>query len=213
MQRPECVIFDCDGVLVDSEAIGIRVLLEMTSRYGVQTELAEAVEEFGGRRLKEVIQTLQGRAQERFPDDLETLYRARSYEVFQTEVMPVAGIKDVLAALPMPFCVASSGPVEKIRLNLMLTGLLHFFEGRIFSAYDIQRWKPDPGIFLHAAQQMGFAPSQCAVVEDSLAGVVAGIAGGFQVLGYAKPYNARVLEEAGATVFYAMQELPVLLSV
>jgi len=210
-RTPECIIFDCDGVLVDSETIGIRVLLDMTSHYGVNMPLAEAVEEFGGRRLREVIDVLQTRAHEPFPSDLEALYRTRSYEVFQTEVVPVPGIKDVLDTLTVPFCVASSGPVEKIKLNLSNTGLLPYFTGRIFSAYDINRWKPDPGIFLHAAARMGFEPHQCVVIEDSLAGVAAGIAGGFHVLGYVRPHNARALEREGATVFYSMSDLPLLL--
>lgn len=208
---PECVIFDCDGVLVDSETIGIRVLLDMTARYGVTTPLAEAVEEFGGRRLREVIDVLQTRAHESFPTDLESQYRTRSYEVFQTEVVAVPGIKEVLDSLAVPFCVASSGPVEKIKLNLSNTGLLPYFTGRIFSAYDIHRWKPDPGIFLHAADRMGFAPHQCVVIEDSLAGVAAGVAGGFRVLGYARPHNASALEREGAVVFFSMSELPLLL--
>lgn len=211
MRKPDCIIFDCDGVLVDSEVIGIRLLLEMTAPYGVAIKEDDAVKEFAGRRLKEVIDILQTRAEKPFPEDMERQFRERSFEVFQQEVEPIEGIKTLLDSLTIPFCVASSGPVDKIRLNLTLTGLIHYFEDRIYSAYDIHSWKPDPGIFLHAAREMGFSPERCVVIEDSKAGITAGVKGGFKVYGYAKEHNARELESEGATVFYSMHELPGLL--
>lgn len=211
MRKPDCIIFDCDGVLVDSEVIGIRLLLEMTAPYGVDMKEEDAVLEFAGRRLKEVIDMLQTRTGQPFPDDLEQRFRERSFEVFQEEVEPVEGITALLDSLTIPFCVASSGPVDKIRLNLTLTGLIGYFEDRIFSAYDIESWKPDPGIFLHAAREMGFPPERCVVIEDSKAGITAGVRGGFTVFGYAKEHNAKELESEGATVFYNMHELPQLL--
>ncbi|QEH42882.1 HAD-IA family hydrolase [Chitinophaga sp. XS-30] len=211
MRKPDCIIFDCDGVLVDSEVIGIRLLLEMTAPYGVDMKEEDAVLEFAGRRLKEVIDMLQTRTGQTFPDDLEQRFRERSFEVFQEEVEPVEGIRALLDSLTIPFCVASSGPVDKIRLNLTLTGLIGYFEDRIFSAYDIESWKPDPGIFLHAAREMGFSPERCVVIEDSKAGITAGVRGGFTVFGYAKEHNAKELESEGATVFYNMHELPQLL--
>lgn len=212
MNKTGCVIFDCDGVLVDSEVLGIKILLGMTAEYGVKVELEEAVKDLSGRRLKEVLQVLQTQAEADFPADLEQQFRAKSYEIFQQEVLPVDGIREVLEALPVPFCVASSGPVEKICLNLTITGLIQYFDKRIFSAYEINSWKPDPGIFLHAARQMGFAPAECVVIEDSLAGIQAAKAGGFPVLGYANGHNASDLEAAGATVFHHMRELPALLA-
>lgn len=211
MRKPDCIIFDCDGVLVDSEVIGIRLLLEMTAPYGVDMKEEEAVLEFAGRRLREVIDILQTRTGQTFPDDLEQQFRERSFVVFQEEVEPVEGIRALLDSLTIPFCVASSGPVDKIRLNLTLTGLIGYFEDRIFSAYDIESWKPDPGIFLHAAREMGFPPERCVVIEDSKAGITAGVRGGFTVFGYAKEHNAKELESEGATVFYNMHELPQLL--
>jgi HAD superfamily hydrolase (TIGR01509 family) len=214
MQQPGCIIFDCDGVLVDSEVIGVRVLLDMASQYGVTMDLQEAVEEFSGIRLKEGIKMLQQKASSPFPDDFEQAFRARSYEVFKTEMRPVKGIKEILDRLTIPFCVASSGPVEKMRLNLTITGLLSYFEegNRMFSGYEINSWKPDPGIFLHAAHVMGFSPAECVVIEDSKAGVIAARRGGFKVFGYAKPFNGEELKKEGASVFYDMKELPALLS-
>lgn len=211
MTQPGCIIFDCDGVLVDSETIGIRILLDMTAEYGVAMDFEEAVGEFSGRRLRDVIDVLQTQTATPFPVDLEQSFRKQSYKVFETEVLPVEGIRELLSGLQVPFCVASSGPVEKIKLNLRLTGLLPYFENRIYSGYDIASWKPDPGIFLYAAREMGFAPEQCVVVEDSKAGVQAGIAGGFKVFGYAKHADPVALKEAGAQVFYSMYDLPGLL--
>ncbi|GAA3930019.1 HAD-IA family hydrolase [Chitinophaga oryziterrae] len=208
----ECIIFDCDGVLVDSEVINNRVLLEMTAEYGVSMDLSEAVEEFSGIRLREAIRALQRRATRPFPENLEQDFRARTYEIFKKEMQPVPGVKAVLDGLKIPFCVASSGPVEKIKLNLTVTGLIGYFENRIFSGYDIGSWKPDPGIFLYAAENMGFDPSVCAVVEDSKAGITAAVRGGFIPYGYAKPFNGKELEKEGAKVFYNMSELPGLLS-
>jgi len=214
MKKPGCIIFDCDGVLVDSEVIGVRVLLDMASQYGVSMDLQEAVEEFSGIHLKEGIKKLQTMASSPFPEDFEQAFRARSYEVFKTEMHPVKGIKEILDNLKVPFCVASSGPMEKMKLNLTITGLIKYFEEgkRIFSGYEINSWKPDPGIFLHAAKMMGFPPSECVVIEDSKAGVIAAHRGGIRVYGYAKPFNGEELRKEGAIVFYDMQELPALLS-
>ncbi|SFD76123.1 haloacid dehalogenase superfamily, subfamily IA, variant 3 with third motif having DD or ED [Chitinophaga sp. CF118] len=212
MNKPECIIFDCDGVLVDSEVINNRVLLEMASEYGVSMDLTTAVEEFSGIRLKEGIKILQQRANRPFPDNFEQTFRARTYEIFKKEMKAVEGVKTLLDSLTIPFCVASSGPVEKIKLNLTVTGLVGYFENRIFSGYDINSWKPDPGIFLYAAEKMEFAPAVCAVIEDSKAGIIAAKRGGFNTFGYAKPFNAKELEKEGATVFYHMHELPKLLS-
>lgn len=209
--KVKCVIFDCDGVLVDSEIIGIRVLLELASAYGVVMEEQEAVRQLSGRNLTEAVATLQSLTDYPFAADFIEQYRTRSYAQFEKEVKPVEGVREVLEQLTVPFCVASSGPVRKIELNLRLTGLLPFFEGNIFSAYTINSWKPDPGIFLHAAATMGFNPADCVVVEDSLAGIQAAKAGGFRALGYASEHSAAYLAAAGAEVFYQMKQLPALL--
>jgi HAD superfamily hydrolase (TIGR01509 family) len=203
----KCVIFDCDGVLIESEEIGTRVLLEMASKYGVSLDIKDAMLRFSGRKFKETLCELQSIAKHPFPDDFEAQFRKRSFEVFAKEVKPTKGIIEVLDSLPVPFCVASSGPVEKIRLNLTNTGLIQYFENKIFSAYDINSFKPEPGLFLYAARQMGFEPVDCAVVEDSKAGIQAALAGGFKALGFAKEYNTKELQKEGATVFSSMYDL------
>lgn len=212
MSNTQCIIFDCDGVLVDTEAIMISVLLEMAAPVGVQMNLEDAVRLFSGRQMQETIKLLEDMAHSPFSEDFETVFRQRAYERFKAEVKPIAGVKELLMSLKIPYCVASSGPREKIELNLGLTGLLPFFaKDSIFSSYEINSWKPDPGIFLYAAESMGYKPDQCVVIEDSIAGIEAGVGGGFRVYGLTNGYNQSDLEAKGATVFNDMKILPTIL--
>ncbi|MEH6308242.1 HAD-IA family hydrolase [Olivibacter sp. CPCC 100613] len=207
----KCIIFDCDGVLVDTESIMISVLLEMAGQPSVM-DLDEAVSLFSGRQILETIKMLEERSGKIFPANFENEFRKKVYERFTKEVKPIAGVSDLLSDVKLPYCVASSGPREKIELNLGLTGLLRFFEpNRIFSSYEVGSWKPDPGIFLHAANSMGYSPSACAVIEDSLAGVKAGLAGGFHVYAFVNDHNEKTLADEGVQVFREMSELPFLL--
>lgn len=206
------IIFDCDGVLVDTERTMISVLLEMASEFGAEMELDQAVKSFSGRQILESIQVLENKAQHPFPVDFEKNFRKRAYDRFRQGVQPIPGVQKLLSRLDRPYCVASSGPKEKILLNLELTGLLSYFPlNHIFSSYDINSWKPDPGIFLHAAEVMGFDPAKTAVIEDSAAGVEAAIRGGFAVYAIAHEDNRKTLAQLGATTFEHMQELPDLL--
>ncbi len=205
----KCVIFDCDGVLVDSEPIAVRVLVEMAEGLGVDFNMPREsiIREFSGVSLSytfSYIENILGRA---LPDRFETEFRDNSFEAFKKELQPVKGVKELLKGIKQEYCVASSGPIEKIRLNLNLTGLLDKFEGKIFSSYDINSWKPSPGIFLYAAEGMGYRPSECAVVEDSVAGVKAARSGGFLVYGYAPENSGRFLADEGAQVFHSMGQL------
>jgi HAD superfamily hydrolase (TIGR01509 family) len=212
MQNIECIIFDCDGVLVDTETIMISVLLEMAAIPEARIDIEEAVKLFSGRQILETIKMLEEIAGTSFPEDFEQHFRQRAYDEFKKKVKPIDGVVDLLQAISVPYCVASSGPREKIELNLRLTGILPFFDAaRIFSSYEIGSWKPDPGIFLHAASAMSFLPSECIVIEDSLAGVEAGVSGGFRVFALANGHNKGELAEKGAIVFNKMSELPQLL--
>jgi HAD superfamily hydrolase (TIGR01509 family) len=123
----------------------------------------------------------------------------------------IDGIHEVVSSLEVPFCVASSGPQNKIAMNLKLVNLFTYFEGNIFSCFDIGRWKPDPAIFLLAAKTMGFEPSECVVIEDSVPGVNAAVSGGFDVLAFANAKSEKALRNTGAKLFYSMNELPGLL--
>ena len=207
----KCIIFDCDGVLVDTEKIGNEILLSMAAEHGFEMKIEDAYSNFNGRNLKECFLHVENCIGKKLPDNFESEYRERSFEAFKTQVKPMEGVVDFIEKLKIPYCVASSGPVEKIRLNLETAGLLDKFENKIFSAYQINSWKPDPGIFLFAAKEMGFEVKDCIVVEDSKAGVMAGIRGGFKVYGFVNDNNFDDLKNEGAIVFSSYDELKELL--
>ena len=203
----KCIIFDCDGVLVDSEGIANKVLINMANEQGANIEMAYALEHFNGRSIKKVLEHIRTLAQKELPTGFEEEFRRRSFEAFKTDLQPIKGIHGLLDKIPTPYCVASSGPPEKIRLNLTVTGLIEKFGNNIFSSYDIGSWKPNPEIFLYAAKSMGFSPHECAVVEDSIAGIQAAKKGGFDVYGYTREEHRTTVENEGAIPFYAMENL------
>ena len=203
----KCIIFDCDGILVDSEGISDDVLIEMAGEIGVTLSLEYIKENYAGRSLKYIFQTLVDQIEGDLPYGFEQDYRTRTFNRFKTDLQPIKGIHDLLDQIKVPICVASSGPPHKIELNLTTTKLIDRFNGHLFSSYDIGVWKPNPDIFLYAAKNMGFKPKECAVIEDSLAGVKAGIAGGFDVFGLVTEENIEQFIKEGATVFNGMDEL------
>lgn len=185
--RPALVIFDVDGTLVDSEELGTRVLLEMAAELGLQRPLKETNLLFRGWKLDDCVAQIQAWLGKPLPGDFVAQVRARTADTFRRELRAMPGALEVVRTLSergIPICVGSSGPREKIELSLGLTGLLPYFEGRVFSGYELQTWKPDPGLFLHAASALGAEPAACVVVEDSLVGVQAGLAAGMKVFVY-----------------------------
>lgn len=207
----KCIIFDSDGVLVDSETLSAKVFQQMALELGFELDFHAAVEQFSGTSMKESLKFIQNNIQGPLPDTFEKEFRSRTYEVYKKELKAVPGIVDLIEKLQVPFCVASSGPLEKIRLNLGLVGLLEHFEGRIFSSYDIDKWKPDPGIFIYAATEMGYKPEECVVIEDSAAGIRAAISGSFMVFALASKSRKEHFEQLGAVTFEDMKELETLL--
>ncbi|MEU8528310.1 HAD family hydrolase [Streptomyces sp. NPDC048629] len=214
MPPVELVIFDCDGVLVDSERIYCRIDREVFASLGAEFTEAEVVEYFVGSsndRLTAIVEERRGRPLEAgWHETYRPLYDA----ALDAELRAVAGITDVLDALEVPYCLASNGSHTSIRRNLTRTGLLdRFDDGRIFSARDVAHGKPAPDLFLHAAASMGVAPERCAVVEDSPYGVRAARAAGMRAFGYAGGLTpAERLAGPGTRVFGAMHELPALLA-
>ncbi|MFF7642782.1 HAD-IA family hydrolase [Streptomyces canus] len=206
------VIFDCDGVLVDSETLSAEVLRTMLVAAGLELTPAETLSLLRGRKVAVWVQELGGRLERPLGEEFITEFRRRTLDAFTDGLRPVPGVHELLAGLSVPYCTASSAPREKILHTLSLTGLLPAFDGRIFSAYEVGSWKPDPDLFLHAATHLGAAPHNCAVVEDSRVGVQAAVAAQMAVFGYAPPENgtAAELAEAGATVFTSMSQLPAL---
>lgn len=209
----ELVIFDNDGVLVDSERLANTILADLLTEHAVPTTFEDSVRDFMGGSLGRVHQVMAERTGRPLPDAFDDWYHARLFEAFEDLLAPVAGVADVLRALDaahVRYCVASSGTHRRIRLALRKTGVLDRFEGGIFSAQDVARGKPAPDLFLHAAATLGVEPFRCAVVEDSPLGVEAARAAGMAVFGYAAMTPAERLAGADA-VFASMAELPGLL--
>ncbi len=179
----------------------------MANEFGIEIKMDYAHENFAGKSLKSCFEHIEKIIEKPLPNTFEKEYRNRTFSLFKTDLKPIAGIHKLLDKISIPFCVASSGPVEKIILNLTTTNLIDKFENRIFSSYEIGSWKPNPEIFEHSARNMGFKPSECAVIEDSIAGVRAGITGGFDVYGFASKKNQSELKKEGAKVFFEMNEL------
>ena len=178
------VIFDCDGVLVDSEPLAMRVLLELIAEQGIAVAPDVAFRSYLGRSLASISQSLnQSHGAHLSPASVSGM-RDRLYALYRKELKPTEWIAEVLAGLELPFCVASSSQPERIRLSLELTGLLPRFEGRIYSASMVANGKPAPDLFLHAALEMGVAPENCLVIEDSPAGIQAARAAGMRVFAY-----------------------------
>jgi len=176
------VIFDCDGVLVDSEVLGNVVFAELLSRNGYEISSAETAKRFRGMKFADCLEILERESAIRLPATFTSDFRQESRLRFEAELQPVPGIVSLIESMEAPFCVASSGPRSKITDNLRFTGLYSHFSDAIFSSYDLETWKPDPGLFLHVAEHYGFAPENCVVIEDSAPGVSAGIAAGMRVL-------------------------------
>lgn len=204
MSKYKCVIFDCDGVLVDSEPIGNQVMVDMANEFGANINLDYAYKNFKGNSIQNCVAQISNLVDADVSSNFIDEYRKRSYERFKNEIKPIKGVKNVIDNLDLPFCVASSGPETKIKLNLELTGLLPYFKSNIFSCYTIKKWKPDPAVFLWAAETMGFNPEECVVIEDSPIGVEAGINGGFDVFGFtAHDYKNELVKKTN-TVFNNM---------
>ncbi|MFN3933365.1 HAD family hydrolase [Parvibaculum sp.] len=214
---PSLVIFDCDGVLVDTEPVANRLLARVLSEEGFQISYEECRRLFVGRTMDAVrahVEAALGRA---LRADWTTSIRDRTLEAFAAGIEPVAGAGDVIHALrarALPYCVASSGKFEKMRFTLGMTGLLPLVENVLFSAEEVRAGKPAPDLFLHAASRMGHEPSRCLVIEDSVPGVQAAVAAGMAVVGYAgDPHtDAAALKSEGAHVISGMDELRALLA-
>ncbi|HEY6621045.1 MAG TPA: HAD family phosphatase [Steroidobacteraceae bacterium] len=207
------VIFDCDGVLVDSELITNRIFARMLNELGIAISLEDMFERFIGRSMPqclEIITKLLGRpVPQRFVEE----YQSRSAAALKAELKAVPDIETVLAAMRIPFCVASSGTQEKMQITLGVTGLLPQFRGKMYSVTEVAKSKPFPDVFLHAARQQGVMPADCAVIEDTPTGVRAGVAAGMTVFGYCAVTPKQRLVEAGAHhTFERMRDLSGLLS-
>jgi HAD superfamily hydrolase (TIGR01509 family) len=205
------VIFDCDGVLVDTELISNTVLAQLLTEAGLPTTFEDCMRDFRGRSMTSVVAIAQRRAGAPLPFDVAERYYAEVEAVFARDLEAVPGVIDALDRITLPTCVASSGPHHKMAVTLRTTGMWERFEGRIFSASEVAAGKPAPDLFLHAAARMGFDPSTTAVVEDSLPGIQAAVAAGMRALAFTRHGDPSELVAAGGEPFADMAELPALL--
>lgn len=202
------MIFDLDGTLVDSEGLCSRAFLDLVPELDLSLE--DMVARCRGQKLAHILGDIEEHISRSLPAGFEQEYRARVASLFETELRPVPGVMEMLAGIPYPICVASSGPREKICQALTVSSLFHFFGENVFSSYEVGSWKPEPGLLLHAAEAMGFSPGQCAVVEDSAPGIQAAVAAGMRPFYFLPDKEARY--DSGAVVFGSMAELPGLLN-
>jgi HAD superfamily hydrolase (TIGR01509 family) len=211
MSRFDLVIWDCDGVLVDSERIAIRTESQILTELGWPLTEADVIELFVGRSsayMQSVIEEHIGR-----PVDWRGQFVRRLREASERELVPVEGVVAALDAIDIPGCVASSSSHEMLNFKLGLTALAQRFAGRIFSADDVAHGKPDPAVFLFAASSLGVAPDRCAVIEDSVSGVDAGLAAGMTVFAFGGGVTSpQKLQRGGVVIFDAMSQLPELLT-
>ena len=183
-ERPALVIFDCDGVLVDSEPLSLACLTAALNRIGVPIDLETVRARFAGTSMPSIMAHIEHDYGVVAPEGFVSAVKAETLRIFDTELRAMAGAAEMSAALDLPICVASSSDPVRLRHSLGLTGLLPLFEGRIFSSVEVPRGKPFPDLFLHAAARMGMPPRACLVVEDSVPGVTAARAAGMQVIGF-----------------------------
>lgn len=167
------VIFDCDGTLVDSEYLCNLALQQQLESLALESSVEDLVTKYRGGKLASIIRDIENTYAIKLPETFEQDYRSKVRLLFDDHLVANEGVAELLRSLTIPFCIASSAPKEKIEHALQVTGLDRFFQQNIFSSYDIQSWKPEPDLFLHAARETGFSPSDCYVVEDSLVGIEA----------------------------------------
>ncbi len=206
----QVLVFDLDGTLVDSEGLSARVMLEMLP--ALDDSVEGWIQRYRGGRLRHVLDDIERRLGCALPTDFESLFRSRVAQLFASELQPMPGaleMLDAIAASEHRRCIASSGPPAKIRHSLSVTGLARYFDQHVYSAYEIGSWKPDPGLFLHAAAAMSVAPADCLVIEDSIVGIRAAQAAGMPVLHYCPDGAVAAID--GVPRFEHLPELPRLL--
>jgi HAD superfamily hydrolase (TIGR01509 family) len=214
----DLVIFDCDGVLVDSELISCRAHAQTLSRHGYAITEQQVLERFLGVSDREARLTIEAESGRPLPDDFEAQVKAATLQFYAGDLRAIANVGDAIAAIDLPKCVASSGTPEKIRHGLTCADLYDILAPHIFSATQVKRGKPAPDLFLFAAEQMRVSPARCVVIEDSVPGITGALAAGMSVLGFhggshCRPGHADKLRAAGAaTVFDDMRQLPALIA-
>jgi HAD superfamily hydrolase (TIGR01509 family) len=203
MTKPDLIIFDCDGVLIDSELLSCRCLSEVLAGYGIDLGLGQALDLFLGRSVTAVREHYEAMGR-LIPEQFSTELKAGVHAAFLSGLCPIDGVTSVLEGLQIPHCVASSSDVDRVSFSLSLTGLAPYFDRRLYTAQMVERGKPAPDLFLYAAERMQADPRRTLVIEDSISGVTAGKAAGMTVWGFVggSHYQSRdgkaILSRAGA---------------
>ena len=206
--RFDLIILDCDGVLVDSETISCRTLVDILSPLDPDYDLEAVMRRYLGRPASAVVEDYERMTGRPAPESFRQDWRARLFSAFSAALQPIAGVREAVEGFDVDYCVASSSDEERIEHCLRKVGLWDLFAGRIFSTTRVQRGKPAPDLFLHAAAALDTDPAACAVVEDSVYGVQAGVAAGMTVYGFGGGLTAvETLAGAGAITFEAMLDL------
>jgi HAD superfamily hydrolase (TIGR01509 family) len=216
--RPGLIIFDCDGVLIDSEVIACRLLAEALAREGYPLSPQEAASRFIGISHRAILQQVERELGRPLSADFEAVSKQHLHTAFERELQAVAGIHEALDAIDIPVCVASGSAPDRLEVSLRVTGLSARFGQNVFSSVTVGRGKPAPDLFLFAARQMGTQPERCLVIEDSIPGVQAAVAAGMFVLGFCGASHCtlqqptQLLNEGAAAVFSTMAALPRLIT-
>jgi HAD superfamily hydrolase (TIGR01509 family) len=208
----ECIIFDCDGTLVDSEHLCNLALEKLLEELEIVETVEALLSRYRGHKLANILKDIEDRHKVSLNNCFVPRYRDLVAQLFLDKLEPIEGVMDALESIQLPKCVASSGPMEKIRQALQVTNLASYFRDDIFSSYDIQSWKPEPDLFLWAANAMGIAPSKCAVVEDSLVGIEAAKRAGMIPFLYAPSRQSTYNVSISHITFGDMKLLPALIN-
>ncbi|MBT3203731.1 MAG: HAD-IA family hydrolase [Gammaproteobacteria bacterium] len=202
---PKCLLFDCDGTLVDSERLGNIALATKFKTLGITLDADELTSRFSGWKMANILDNLSNEYEITLADNFTSSYRELVAQLFEADLKPIDGIITALDQLKQSKAVVSSGPMSKIELSVRVCGLTKYFGHNMYSAYDIEIWKPDPGLFLHAAKDMGFSTDQCIVIEDSAVGIEAGLNAGMITL-FFNPDNEENFNPQ-AISFQSMEEI------
>lgn len=206
-----CVFFDCDGTLVDSELLCTQAYVNTFAQFGAELSLQEMFEKYKGVKLYDIIaEVCAEHGLSATKEVLEPAYRKEVARLFDEQLQPIVGAKALLEKITVPMCVVSNGTVGKMQHSLGLTEMLPWFDGRLYSGYDIASWKPDPQLMFHAAEAMGVPIEQCILIDDSEAGARAGIAAGIPVFYFCADAHNKPLEHPLVTTFTEMAQLPAL---
>lgn len=209
MSSIDALFFDCDGTLVDSEVICSRAYVHMFARAGITLDLEEVFKRFKGIKLYEIIDTINNEHGVNLQKaELEPVYRAEVARLFDSELVEIPGAAALLNRVTIPMCIVSNGPVSKMQHSLGKTGMLGHFPDKLYSGYDIQRWKPDPALMHHAADAMRVDVTKCILVDDSVAGAQSGIAAGMQVFYFCADAHNPPLDHPNVTPFTDLSQLP-----